>query len=75
MLKVSIEYLVIDGSAAKILDIIQWVHKNNKFDKAFGISFLPVEGKMKAFLETNSAEIMNAVQAEWPDAEIENIVK
>ena len=76
MLKVSIEHLVIDGSAAKILDIIQWVHKHNKFNHAWGISFLPTDaGSMKPFLETNCAQIMNAVKAEWPDARIENIVK
>ena len=76
MLKVSIEHLIIDGSAAPILDIIQWVHKHNKFNHAWGICFLPNDaGSMKPFLETKCPQILNAVQAEWPNAKIENIVK
>ena len=74
MLRVSIEHLVIDGSASNILDIIQWVHKNNRFNNAWGISFRPNDvGTIHKYLETNCAQIMNAVQAKWPDAQIENI--
>ena len=74
MLRVKLDDLYIENGAGKILDIIQWVHKNNRFQKAWGISFRPNEaGTMKKYLETDCAQIMNAVYQEWPDAQIENI--
>jgi hypothetical protein len=74
MLRVNIRHLVIDGAGGNILDIIQWVHKHNRFQKPWGISFRTNEqGIIQRYLETNCAQIMNAVQAEWPNAEIENI--
>ena len=74
MLRVNIQSLVIDNAGGNILDIIQWVHKHNKFQSAWGISFRPDDsGTINKYLETNDAQIMNAVQAEWPDAKIENV--
>ena len=74
MLRVKLDDLTIDNGGGKILDIIQWVHKHNQFQKAWGISFRPNEsGTVQKYLETDCAQIMNAVQKEWPTAQIDNI--
>ena len=74
MLRVKLDDLIIENTSGNILDIIQWVHKNNPFQKSWGISFRPNEiGTIKQYLETNCPQIMNAVQKEWPTAQIENI--
>ena len=74
MLRVKLESLVIDQAAGNILDIIQWVHKHNKFQKAWGISFRPNEfHTMDKYLETSCPQIMNAVSAKWPHAKIETV--
>ena len=73
MLRVKTDFLTSNGNTMPIVDIIQWVHKHNKLQKAWGISFRPDSGKQNIYLETNDAQIMNAVQAEWPNALIETL--
>ena len=55
-----------------IMDIIQWIHKHNKFNHAFGISFRPdARGWVRSYVETNDAQLMNAILLEWPNAQVE----
>ena len=73
MLRVKTDFLTSNGNTMPILDVIQWVHRHNKLKKNWGISFRTDErGWVNCYLETNDAQIMNAVQAQWPDAQIEN---
>jgi hypothetical protein len=73
MLRVKASQLTNEHGSMPHLDLVQWVHKNNKFQKDFGFSFRFSEGQMNIFLETNCAQLMNAVQAKWPDAVIDNV--
>jgi hypothetical protein len=75
-LKVNVEQLVGDnGMTLPILDIVQWAHKNNRFNHPFGIVFNPPSGQqasLKIYLETDCPQLANAIQAKWPDARIIN---
>jgi hypothetical protein len=75
MLKVNITQMTDENGSLGILDIIQWCHKNNRFQKAFGISIYPPGEErlsQEIYLETACAQIMNAVSAKWPNAKIIN---
>jgi hypothetical protein len=75
MLKVKINQMSDENGNLSILDIIQWCHKNNRFQKAFGISIYPPDEErptQEIYLETSCAQIMNAVQKQWPNAKIIN---
>jgi hypothetical protein len=73
MLRVKTDFITSNGNTMPIMDIVQWVHKHNKSQKAWGISFRPDERNwVNCYLETDCAQIMNAVQKEWPNAEIVN---
>jgi hypothetical protein len=75
MLKVKINQMTDENGNLSILDIIQWCHKNNRFQKAFGISIYPPDEErltQEIYLETSCAQIMNAVQKQWPNAKIIN---
>ena len=71
-MKVNIKDMIVDGNVMPILNIIQWAHKHNRFQKVWGISFRPdeVTGQVQTYFETNCPQLMNAVQAQWPSAKI-----
>lgn len=73
-MRVNTDNIASNGNTMPMVDIIQWVHQHNKFQKVWGISFRPDKfGRVQSYLETNCAHIMNAVQTQWPNARIENI--
>jgi hypothetical protein len=75
MLKVKINQMTDENGNLNILDIIQWCHKNNRFQKPFGISIYPPDEErptQEIYLVTSCAQIMNAVQKQWPNAKIIN---
>jgi hypothetical protein len=75
MLKVNVKQMVVDGASSKILDIIQWCHKNNRFGHPFGIVIYPPGEdriRQEIYMSTVCAQLMNAVVAQWPQAEIIN---
>ena len=75
MLKVNIKHMVDENGQIGILDIIQWCHKNNRFGHPFGISFYPPNDEntsQQVYMEAKCAQLMNAVSARWPQAQIIN---
>lgn len=71
-MRINTDYIISNGNTMPIVDIIHWLHKNNKFKQAFSISFRPdSRGWVHSYVETNDIQIINAIKAEWPNARVE----
>jgi hypothetical protein len=71
-MRVNTDYITSNGNTMPTMDIIQWLHKHNKFNHAFGISFRPDDrGRVRSYVETNDIQIINAILAQWPNAKVE----
>lgn len=73
-MRINTDYITSNGNTMPIMDIIQWVHKNNKFKHSWGISFRPDDrGWVNTYVETNDIQIINAICREWPKAKVETV--
>ena len=71
-MKVKATSIVIDQAGSQLLDIIQWVHQNNKKRDTFSISFeLDEQNQIRPYLKTDSIELIGKIANTWPHAVIE----
>lgn len=71
-MKIKTTSIVINQAGSQLLDIIQWVHQNNKKRDTFSISFeLDEQDQMRPYLKTDSSELIDKIANNWPHAVIE----
>jgi hypothetical protein len=72
-MKIKTTSIVINQAGSQLLDIIQWVHQNNKKRDTFSISFeLDEQDQMRPYLKTDSVELIGKIANNWPHAVIED---